>query len=60
MHDGLIVVGVEYRLSPQVATTEIIDDAAAAVAWTVRHIAQFGGDPTQVFYAGHLRRGQIW
>lgn len=59
MHDGLIVVGVEYRLSPQVATTEIIDDAAAAVAWTVRHIAQFGGDPTQVFIAGHSAGGYL-
>ena len=31
--DGMVVVGVEYRLSPHVETMEIVDDAAAAVAW---------------------------
>ena len=30
--DGMVVVGVEYRLSPHVKTMEIVDDAAA-VAW---------------------------
>ncbi len=59
MQDGLVVVGVEYRLSPNVKTTEIIDDAAAAVAWTVRHIAQFGGNPKKVFIAGHSAGGYL-
>ena len=36
--DGMIVVGVEYRLSPHVETMEIVDDAAAAVAWVFDNI----------------------
>ena len=38
--DNLVVVGVEYRLSPHVQTMEIVDDAAAAVAWVFDHIVQ--------------------
>ena len=57
--DGLIVVGVEYRLSPHVKTTEIIDDAAAAVAWTMSHIERYGGDTEQVFIAGHSAGGYL-
>ena len=36
--DGMVVVGVEYRLSPHVKTMEIVDDAAAAVAWVFDNI----------------------
>ena len=36
--DGMVVVGVEYRLSPHVKTMEIVDDAAAAVAWVLDNI----------------------
>ncbi len=59
LNDGVVVVSAGYRFSPNVKTTEIIDDAAAAVAWTVRHIAQFGGDPGQVFLAGHSAGGYL-
>jgi acetyl esterase/lipase len=30
-----------------------IEDAAAAIAWTLKHIAEFGGDPKRVFVSGH-------
>ena len=36
---GLVVVGVNYRLLPQVTVKETLDDAAEAVAWVFRHIA---------------------
>ena len=41
-----IIVGVEYRLSPKVSTEQIVDDAAAAVAWTFNNISKYGGDTT--------------
>ena len=28
-------------------------DAAAAIAWTVRHVAEYGGDPSRIYVAGH-------
>jgi acetyl esterase/lipase len=30
-----------------------IEDAAAAIAWTFKHIADFGGDPQRIFVSGH-------
>jgi acetyl esterase/lipase len=56
---GLAVVGVDYRLHPQVKAQVSIEDAAAAVAWTVRHINRFGGDPGKVFVCGHSAGGYL-
>jgi acetyl esterase/lipase len=40
-------------LSPSVSHPTHVEDAAASFAWVKRHIAEYGGDPTQVFVAGH-------
>ena len=56
---GLAVVGVEYRLSPTVKVADCVDDAAAAAAWVVKHIASYGGDPGRVFVAGHSAGGYL-
>ena len=56
---GLAVVGVEYRLSPQTPVAGCLEDAAAAVAWVVRHIASYGGDPELIFLAGHSAGGYL-
>lgn len=50
---GIGVVSANYRLSPTVQHPAHVTDAAAAVAWTLRHIEHFGGDPDRVFVAGH-------
>ena len=34
---GYVVVGVNYRLLPNVHVTDIIDDAAEAVAWAMKN-----------------------
>lgn len=47
-----VVVTVEYRLYPQVQVADILDDAAAAVAWTFGNIGKYGGDSTKVFLSG--------
>jgi acetyl esterase/lipase len=50
---GIAVVAVSYRLAPKVQTPGFIDDSAAAVAWVLKNIERYGGDPKKVFVAGH-------
>lgn len=50
---GLAVVGVSYRLAPKAQTPSFIEDTAAAVAWVLKNIERYGGDPQKVFVAGH-------
>lgn len=56
---GIVVVGVRYRLLPKVKIDECLDDCAAAVAWTFRNISQYGGDPKRIFVSGHSAGGYI-
>src|SRR5690606_8832312 len=56
---GLAVVAVNYRLSPKVKAPVYIDDAAAAIAWTFKHIADYGGDPTKIIVSGHSAGGYL-
>ena len=50
---GIVTVIADYRLYPDVDYPEVLDDTAAAVAWTFREIARHGGDPKRIFIAGH-------
>ena len=52
-HQGVAVVAVNYRLGPEDGFPAALEDAGAAVAWTLENIAKFGGDPDRVFVAGH-------
>jgi acetyl esterase/lipase len=52
-NQGIAVVSANYRLSPRVHSPVFIQDAAAAIAWTFQHIADFGGDPQRIFVSGH-------
>ena len=56
---GVAVVTPDYRLSPKVRYPAYVDDAAAAFAWTVKHIAAHGGDPRKVFIGGHSAGGYL-
>ena len=56
---GVLVVPVDYRLAPQVTVSDCIDDAAAAVAWTLEHIGRYGGRADRVFLAGHSAGGYL-
>lgn len=59
-NEGLVVVAPNYRLLPKAqALDSCITDAAAAVAWTLRNIGQYGGDPSQVYVAGHSAGGYL-
>ena len=55
-------VSVEYRghtADHPVPGDEILRDGAAAVAWVLEHIADYGGDPKSVYLAGISAGGYI-
>lgn len=56
---GITTVVVNYALCPYVTIDEIVRQTRAALAWTLRHIAQYGGDPTRVAVGGHSAGGQL-
>ena len=56
---GMAVVAAGYRLSPAAKAPTYIEDAAAAVAWTVRHIADYGGATNRIFVSGHSAGGYL-
>lgn len=56
---GVAVVAVNYRLYPKIKAPVYIEDAAAAVAWVLNHIGEFGGDPELVFVSGHSAGGYL-
>jgi acetyl esterase/lipase len=56
---GVAVVAVNYRLYPKIKAPVYIEDAAAAVAWVLTHIGEYGGDPELVFVSGHSAGGYL-
>lgn len=56
---GIAVVAVNYRLTPRVKSPEYLRDAAAAVAWVLKNIANYGGDAEKVFVSGHSAGGYL-
>lgn len=56
---GFAVVSVNYRLYPKIKAPVYIEDAAAAVAWTLKNIQSYGGDPGLVFVSGHSAGGYL-
>jgi len=56
---GIIVVAVDYRLSPKAKAPAYIEDAAAAVAWIFKNIARYGGDTNRIFLSGHSAGGYL-
>ena len=58
-NSGLVVVAANYRLLPKAGIDDILDDVAAAVAWTFRNIGRYGGSPRKIFVAGHSAGGYL-
>lgn len=56
---GLAVVGVEYRLSPNVKSLECIEDAAAATSWAFNNIEKYGGNTSLIFVSGMSAGGYL-
>ena len=50
---GAVVMVPDYRLYPEVQFPGFVQDSAQAVAWAIRHAAEYGADPRDVFVMGH-------
>lgn len=59
LKDGAVVVGVGYRFAPHVKVPQIIDDAAASVAWVLKNIERYGGSTSRIYLAGHSAGGYL-
>jgi arylformamidase len=57
--DGFNVVLVEYTLAPTARLDAIVAEVRAAVAWTIDHAKEHGGDPGRVFVSGHSAGGHL-
>lgn len=57
--NGIGAVVISYRLSPQVQHPGHIEDVARAFAWTVNHIAEYGGRTDQIFVTGQSAGGHL-
>ena len=56
---GICIVSVNYRQYPKVKAPAYIEDAAAAVAWVMKNINNYGGDSSLVFISGHSAGGYL-
>ena len=56
---GITTVLVDYSLCPKVTIDEITRQCRAAIAWTIRHIGEYGGDPARVAVGGHSAGGHL-
>jgi len=56
---GITTVLVDYSLCPKVTIDEITRQCRAAIAWTIRHIGAYGGDPGRVAVGGHSAGGHL-
>ena len=57
--EGILTVIPSYRLAPKNPWPAQAEDAASAFAWTVRHIAEHGGDTNRIFVGGHSAGGHL-
>lgn len=56
---GYILVSINYRLLPEGQYPRNVQDVADALAWVHSHIAEFGGDPGQIFLMGHSAGAEL-
>jgi arylformamidase len=56
---GILTAIVNYRLTPSVRHPGHVQDAARAVAWALRHVAEYGGRTDRIFLSGHSAGGHL-
>ena len=56
---GVIMVSVDYRLSPENKFPVPFDDSYVATAWAAENAASFGGDPSRLAVAGMSAGGNL-
>ncbi len=57
--EGALVVVPNYALCPAVTVETIALQLSQALAWTWRHAAAYGGDPSNIVVAGHSAGGHL-
>lgn len=57
--EGYVSVLINYRLFPVSDVYGMSDDCSAALAWCVKNIAGYGGDPKKIFLMGHSAGGHL-
>lgn len=50
---GIVLVSINYRLTPPASHPAHVSDVAAAIRWTHDHAEQYGGDPRKLMLMGH-------
>ena len=57
----IIVCGMGYRLAKKngCKVVDCLQDAAAGLAWVMKNIQNYGGDPQKVFVSGHSAGGYL-
>lgn len=58
-NQNIVVVAVNYRLSPKAPAPAYIDDAAAATAWAFEHVKEWGGSADRIYVSGHSAGGYL-
>jgi arylformamidase len=56
---GACVVVPNYDLCPSVSIPDITLQMVKALAWTYRHVAEYGGDPSRITVVGHSAGGHL-
>lgn len=56
---GFVVVVPDYRVYPEVRYPGFVRDAAAAFAWTQRHVGRYGGNASHIVVMGHSAGAHI-
>jgi arylformamidase len=56
---GAVFITAGYRKDPEVTMAEIVQDAAAVLAWVGTNAPRFGGDPERISIGGHSAGGHL-
>ncbi|MBU6453508.1 MAG: alpha/beta hydrolase [Cyanobacteria bacterium REEB67] len=57
--NGIVFVGVNYGLAPQVVHPKQVEDIADALLWVKKHATEIGGDPNRIYLMGHSAGAQL-
>ncbi len=56
---GYVAVMIDYPLSPEFIISDMTITSAQSVKWVYKNIANYGGDPSQIYVSGHSAGGHL-